>query len=274
MNHTMKKGLSMAVAALCAMPVFADDLPSPGNRYNLLPRLYDSEVSAAKAYLLTNNDRGNKSNDEYANAVIIDVRRIAEHVLGHPPGSYSIPFPHIVGNPKCADDNGVDPCPGETQASGYIGYDVSADAEIGFGDPDMKDGAIGIEGFVEYVESVIRDKDTPILTLCATGYRSVQAANALVKYGHYTNVRNIWEGFNGQPKYAYDGGTILVARDEDGNVMVDENNNVILTPLDLNNDGVANSDDRDGWNFYQELPVSTKIHPRRIDRDFADLYYQ
>jgi rhodanese-related sulfurtransferase len=188
MNQTMKKGLSMAVAALCATPVFADD--TPGNRYNLLPRLYDSEVSAAKAYLLTNNDRGNKSKDEYANAVIIDVRSIPEHVAGHPPGSYSIPFPHIWGRPQCPNDNGVDSCdpeaPEPPPASGYIGYDVSADAEIGFGDDTMNDGVIPIEGFVEYVESVIRDKDTPILTLCATGYRSVQAANALVKYGGYT----------------------------------------------------------------------------------------
>lgn len=270
MNHIMKKGLSMA--ALCAAPVFADD--SPGNRYNLLPRLYDSEVSAAKAYLLTNNDRGNRSKDKYANAVIIDVRRISEHVLGHPPGSYSIPFPHIWGNSQCANDDGVEPCDSNTPASGYIGYNVSEDEEIGFGDPDMKDGVIPIEGFVEYVESVIRDKDTPILTLCATGYRSVQAANALVKYGRYTNVRNIWEGFNGQPKYAYAGSSIVVARDDDGNVIVDENNNVILTPLDLNNDGVVDGNDRDGWNYYQELPVSTKIHRRRIDRDFADLYYQ
>jgi len=55
---------------------------------------------------------------------------------------------------------------------------------------------------------------------------------------------------------------------------VDEDNNVILTPLDLNNDGVVDDNDRDGWNYYQELPVTTKIHPRRIDREFADYYYQ
>jgi hypothetical protein len=42
----------------------------------------------------------------------------------------------------------------------------------------------------------------------------------------------------------------------------------------LNNDGVVDGNDRDGWNYYQELPVTTKIHPKRIDRDFADLYYQ
>jgi rhodanese-related sulfurtransferase len=260
MTHTTEKCLAVALATLCALPVLADNLP--GNRYNLSPRLYDSEVSAAKAYLLTNHDRGNKSKDEYANAIILDVRRISEHVAGHPPGAYSIPFPHIWGSPKCANDNGVDPCLGETEGSGYIGYDVSEDATIGFGDENMNDGVIPIIEFVEYVESVIRDKDTPILTLCATGYRSVQAANALVTYGGYNKVRNIWEGFNGQPKYAYAGNQIAV----------DENGDPVA--LDLNNDGVVDGNDRDGWNFYQELPVSTKIHPKRIDRDFADLYYQ
>jgi rhodanese-related sulfurtransferase len=257
----LKNSLALVVAALCAAPAFADE-DSPGNRYNLLPRLYNSEVSAAKAYLLTNHDRGNKSKDPYANAVILDVRRISEHVAGHPPGAYSIPFPHIWGSPACANDDGVTPCPGALQGSGYIGYDVSADEEIGFGDETMNDGAIWLQEFVEYVESVIRDKDTPILTLCATGYRSVQAANALVKYGGYTMVRNIWEGNNGQPKYAYAGNK--VAEDDNGDPI----------PLDLNNDGVVDGNDRDGWAYYQELPVSTKIHPKRIDRAFADLYYQ
>jgi len=255
-----KSCFSLLVAALCATSVHAE--VGEGNRYNLSPRLYDSEVSAAKAYILTNHDRGNKRKDEYAKAVLLDVRRVEEHVAGHPPGSYSIPFPHITGSPKCANDDGVTTCPGQDEPSGYIGYDVSVDQEIGFRDPDMNDGTIPIQDYVAYVESVIRDKDTPILTLCATGYRSVQVANALVKYGNYTNVRNIWEGFNGQKKYAYDRGNI--ALDGDGNPI----------PLDLNNDGFADNDDRDGWAYFQELPVSTKIHPKKIDADFADLYYQ
>ena len=272
MKLTYKSCLSLFVATLCAAPVHAE--VGEGNRYNLSPRLYDSEVSAAKAYILTNYDRGNKRKDEYANAILLDVRRVEEHVAGHPPGSYSIPFPHITGSPKCANDDGVTPCanpaydptdPNSAEflpPSGYIGYDVSVDQEIGFRDPDMNDGTIPIGDYVAYVESVIRDKDTPILTLCATGYRSVQVANALVKYGNYTNVRNIWEGFNGQKKYAYDR----------GNIALDENGDPI--PLDLNNDGVADNDDRDGWAYFQELPVSTKIHPKKIDADFADLYYQ
>mgnify|MGYP003572096157 CR=1 FL=1 len=275
MNHTIKICLPLAAMTLCFAQAFAD---SPGNRYNLLPRLYDSEVSAAKAYILTNHNRGNKTKDDYSNAVILDVRRIAEHVAGHPPGSYSIPFPHIWGSPKCANDNGVDPCAEGDEASGYIGYNVSADAEIGFGDADMKDGDIPLEQFVEYVETVIRDKDTPILTLCATGYRSVQAANALVKYGGYTKVRNIWEGFNGQYKYAYAGGSIFVERDENDDIVIELDGNgveqVNTVRLDLNGDGGVTPADRDGWAYYQELPVSTKIHPKKIDQDFADLYYE
>ena len=69
-------------------------------------------------------------------------------------------------------------------------------------------------------------------------------------------MRNIWEGFVGQPKYAYDGGDI------------------VLPPvkLDLDNDGYISSDtadvyahttdanpDKDGWRNFQQLPWSTKI---------------
>lgn len=140
-----------------SIPVLAD-----GNRYDL-PRNYHSEISAAKAFLLANFDRGNVENSEFSNAVIIDVRTVEEYAAGHPKRSYNIPYPHIHSRPNKPDI--------------YI--------------PQLP------EQFVNDVLAAFPDKSTPILTLCRTGYRSVLAANLLADEG-YTNVRNIWQGFVGR----------------------------------------------------------------------------
>jgi len=105
------------------------------------------------------------------------------------------------------------------------------------------------EDFVSSVLAAVPDKSTPIYTMCRTGARSVGAANLLVAAG-YTNVRNIWEGFVGQYKV-----------DASGN-----------TPLDLNNDGVINDLDKDGWRYYQELPYDTRVLPNAIN-PLLEAYY-
>jgi rhodanese-related sulfurtransferase len=234
------------IAGMTAAGIASADL---GNRYGL-PQIYHSEVSAAEAYTLTSHGRGNKRGSDFANAVIIDVRRVSEHVAGHPPKSYSIPFPHVSGSPDEPNDS-----------TGYIGYDLSNDSNIcfvdGCDDGTNEDGTLNPADFVSYVESLFPDKSTPILTLCRTGYRSVQAANLLTASG-YENVRNIWEGFVGQPKYAYDGGSVRVP----------------LEQLDLNHDNSFDDNDKDGWAYYQGLPVSTEIHPQRIFSPYIYLYYQ
>ena len=210
-----------------------------GSRYDL-PRDYHSEISAAKAYILTNHDRGNKSKDAFSNSVLIDVRRVEEHIAGHPPGAYSIPFPHI------------------TSISSYLGYNLTATGtpELCYNPNGCPGGTLPVAGFVSYVEARFPDKSTPILTLCKTGYRSVQAANALAAAG-YENVRNIWEGYVGKPKYAYAGDDLVVPQ------------------VQLDMDGVPGftDRDRDGWSGYQELPTSTKLHPGRIFSPYSTLYY-
>ena len=135
-----------------------------GNRYDL-PRNYHSEISAAKAYILTNHNQGNVGKSDYANAVISDVRTVEEYGAGHAPKSYNIPFPHIHSRPNHPDI--------------YIPQDP-----------------------VQYVNDVMAafpDRSTPILTMCRTGFRSVLAANLLADAGD-TNVRNIWQGFVGKSK--------------------------------------------------------------------------
>jgi rhodanese-related sulfurtransferase len=224
----------------------ADNLT--GNRYGY-PVLYHSEISSAKAWLDVQQSRRHDVDDEddqLKKPVILDVRRIEEYVAGHPVGAYSIPFPHVTGNPSEANDS-----------TDYIGYDISVDPEIGFLlDSSAKDGTLAIQSFVDYVESKFPDKDQPLYVLCATGHRSVQASNALAKYGHYTNVRNIWEGYNGQPKYAYTGNKPTEP----------------LVALDLNNDGLVDGNDRDGWVYFQALPTELKLEKKHLFKPYLSLY--
>ena len=210
------------VATCCLLPlsVFADG--DDGNRYNL-ERKYNSEISASAAYLATNTPRGFGKGKN--SAVIIDVRTIEEYVGGHPPGAYSIPYPHI-NNRQCA--NPESPC-----HDTYIGQDDDA--------------------FVEAIDALGLPKDTQIITMCRTGYRSVGAANLLALAG-YKNVQNMWEGFKGNLKT---------------NTAGDE--------LDL--DGVGGVDssvysgDLDGWANFAGLPVSYKLKHWQLYPEYMDLYY-
>jgi len=114
------------------------------------------------------------------------------------------------------------------------------------------------------------------MTLCRTGHRSVLAGNILADpedYGlsgmglqPFTNVRNIWEGFVGQPKYAFKTFTdqleLKLETDPVSGAII-----IVSYQLDLNNDGVINSDtadiytetkdanpDKDGWRNFAGLP--------------------
>jgi len=162
-----------------------------GNRYsNILPREYRAEISASRSYLVTRDRRfrahHRKHHDDVQKPVIIDVRTVEEYVGGHPPGAYSIPFPHIYNRQR-------DPAKGE-----YIPADPDA--------------------FVEAVESLGLQKDAMIITMCRTGYRSVLAANLLARAG-YTNVHNMWEGFVGRLKVNVVGDTVDL--DSDGVISSD-----------------------------------------------------
>lgn len=165
-------------------------------------------------------------------AVILDVRTLREYSAGHPERAYNVPYPNIYGG------NDQDPAV-----------------------------------FYWEVYDIVKGKlDTPLVTVCRTGSRSIAAANILarggieingefVRFGDpFTNVRNHWPGFVGQYLYAFDGGTI--ALDEEGKPI----------PLDLNNDKELNVDtadifshtadknpDKDGWRNFADLPFSTQI---------------
>jgi rhodanese-related sulfurtransferase len=219
-----------------------------------LPRDYDSEISPAKAYL----EMG------AGDSVLIDVRRLKEYRAGHPYDdasgihAYNAPYPNRVGSGDATPQELYDEV-----------YDIIFNREGG-------------------------DENTPITTLCRTGFRSVLAGNILANpsaYGitgpAFTNVRNIWEGFVGRYKEAnvnplgYDpdeeGGVGHIPRGDDkGKKGVPHtllaHEELHHKYLDLNNDDVLSDDvadvcteqadmnpDKDGWRNFQELPTSTAI---------------
>jgi rhodanese-related sulfurtransferase len=226
---TLTAGL--LVGSLGVNFAIAGDTPLPSNRYNL-PRNYESEISAAEAYLnaVAGHERWGESDHHDYNVkgkrpVIVDVRSIPEYVAGHPKGAYNIPYPYIVQDCTTLTPDGA--CAG----------------------PGPKTPQID-ENFIAAVEQAIPDKDTPIYTLCRTGHRSVLAANLLTADG-YTHVRNIWQGFVGQPKVDF----------------------FLNGPLDLNHDGKITDEDRDGWRYYQHLPYSKKLRPQLLYQPYLYLYY-
>ncbi len=223
--------ITSTIALLCLLPFTAFADGADGNRYsNILSRAYHSEISASSAYLNTikegkhnkhHKKKGHDDDDE-TQAIIIDVRTVEEYVGGHPPRAYSIPFPHIYNrqrNPEKGD---------------YIKQEPAA--------------------FVAAVNELDLPKDTLIITMCRTGFRSVLAGNLLAAEG-YTNVRNMWQGFKGRLKQ-----------------------NLAGEDVDLDGDGTVDGDDPysgdlDGWANYQELPVSMKLKAKRLYEPYLSLYY-
>ena len=234
-----------AVLAFCAVPLasFADGLD--GNRYSAdLGREYKSEISASAAHLAAMND-----------AVIIDVRTIEEYAGGHPPGAISIPYPwvHNRSNKPVDSEN-------------YFYERIAQDPQ----------------DFVDAVNALGLPKDTQIITMCRTGFRSVNAGNLLANDG-YENVQNMWEGFVGRLKQNL-GGTIEDIRGKgeiDGEKFTFKGASVDVLgeDLDLDGDGEigsggAYSGDLDGWANFAGLPVSTDLNPDQLgDPNYPDLYY-
>jgi rhodanese-related sulfurtransferase len=211
---------------------FSANLQADGNRY-FKDRFYHSEISAAQAYQELNSRKGHHSwkGDHRGKALLIDVRSMEEFAAGHPIRSYNVPYPRVCS-----------------------GCEEQSDAHF----------------YWEVYHLARGDTERLIMTLCRTGSRSVAGGNILANPSEYgidgpafTNVRNIWEGFVGQYKYAYLKGTILL----------DDNGEPI--PLDLNNNSEMDVDsadvyaeredrnpDKDGWRNFQRLPWHTKIKRR------------
>jgi rhodanese-related sulfurtransferase len=245
--------LGAVIAAALSATAFADGLVQDGNRYFDLPRAYQSEISVSDAYLAMEHSKDFSNKSKQPKPVLIDVRSLREYASGHPEDAYNVPYPTVSG----------------------MGGDALQDP---------------LKLYQEVYRIVKGNLDTPIMTLCRTGHRSVLAGNILADPEHYglegmglqpfTNVRNIWEGFVGQPKYAFKTGSNQLQIDvETDPVTGDET--IVTYQLDLNNDGAINSDaadvytqtkdanpDKDGWRNFAGLPWSTHIQkPLAYERD-------
>ncbi len=216
----------------------ADACPYNSSRSGLCGR-YHSEISPAEAYLNTVVNRKHSKWSKHGHskhqpqAVILDVRSTPEYRAGHPEYAYNTPFPYIY---QYCDEQGRKVDGACYKKTGQIDQPVA--------------------DFVNYVESRIPDKDTPIYTLCRTGVRSVAAANALTDAG-YTQVRNIWEGFVGINLMA---------------PFTDENGNSTTIAVDLNHDNVVDDNDKNGWRNHQALPYDTHLSRKLIYQPAAETY--
>ena len=214
---------------------------STGSRY-ALERYYHSEVSSARAHLDTRRPIGHGTK-----AILVDVRRVREYTAGHPNQAYNIPYPSIYQGGKL---------------EGYpdnIGQDMQVFYDAVLALATRKGG----------------DLDTPIYTLCRTGFRSMLAGNILAdpeRYGvvgdGFTNVRNIWEGFVGRHKEASHGSGgehLLLDLNNDGVVTMSDASDVYDHTPDAN-------PDKDGWGNYQQLPWTSELNGWQLYWPNIDLY--
>jgi len=166
-------------------------------------------------------------------AILVDVRRLREYAAGHPERAFNVPYPHKIDN---NDQRGKED-----------------------------------EVYWAIYNLVGGKTDTPIMTLCRTGFRSVLVANILADPLNtagdpgrpvitgatpFTNVRNIWEGFVGRYK----------AVDGTADSFLDLNNNDVLDSdvADVYPHTTDANPDKDGWRNYQQLPWDTKLHVNRV----------
>jgi len=232
-----------------------------GDTNNIECATYHSEISNTRAFLETVVKRG-KWTDPQLRPVILDVRSTPEYRAGHPEHSYNVPYPYIYQECKDVGPDPIDPskltvagADGQTENDRTVdGACVSTKSTLAQPAPD----------FVNYVQKIIPNKDTPIYTMCRTGVRSVGAANRLQEAG-YTNVRNMWEGFVGVNLKAP-----FIVRDANGVPVVPSQTEDL--PVDLNHDGVLNDLDKNGWLYHQALPYDTRLLPKLIYKPRADTY--
>lgn len=255
---------------------------SDGNRY-YLERYYNQDISAARAYLgmlgkhqddeREERDSRGEKDEKFEKLTIIDVRDATEYRMGHPKKAIHMPYPRIYR--ECVDGLRTE----DGACSSGTVYQVTQDPE------DL---------FLQ-VEDKISDKETPIATLCRTGFRSVLAGNILSKptticdlkgyadaeYDQcvdrytgrgYMNVVNIWQGFVGQPMSGVvsSGGNRYVVGDNQALTDLTLNDGsaakgFVAFDLDLNNDEAISADDKDGWRYHQGLPFDTKMKKKRIN---------
>ncbi|MEM9102608.1 MAG: rhodanese-like domain-containing protein [Pseudomonadota bacterium] len=238
----MKQCFSINFTISSILLLFLSMTLSAQGRYNL-PRDYVEDVSAVTAYRLTQFKSFKNFRPGFQRPVIIDVRDVEEYALSHAKNAWSIPFPHIY---KRSD------------STEYIAQDPKT--------------------FYEAVAALF-PKNKPIFIICRSGYRSNLAANILAnptvwvpEYANsdikgFTQVKNVWEGMEGVFRIAVEAQHEVIP-------IIDDPNTGTALVLDVNNDGILNLADKDGWLGHLNLPYSTRLRPYLLYQPYLHLYYQ
>jgi rhodanese-related sulfurtransferase len=225
---------TMKVLGAAVAFAIAGQVSADGNRYDY-DRYYQRETSVFEAYLAMEQSKDFNNVPCQAKPVLIDVRSLREYASGHPEDAYNVPYPTVSG----------------------LGGDAVQT-------PDKL--------YWEIHDIVKGDLDAPIMLLCRTGSRSVNAGNILANpdsapstFGlpSFTNVTNIWEGFVGQYRYAMTSNGEIIPTEK-----LDLDND---TNVDANSDGIDDDSadmyeqtkdanpDKDGWRNFAGLPWTTQI---------------
>lgn len=273
----MGKVVRTTIAALFAV-VCGSAISAPGdlggNRF-LLERHYASEISVAQAFLeaVVKNGRWTHPGEQLT---IIDVRDATEYSAGHPDGAQHVPYPRIyqgcASNPANALDTVI-----RTEDGGVCRYGVVPALTV----------VMTAEQFFLAVEALFSDKSQRLAMLCRTGLRGARAGNILAnpeKYlgaayagRGYSRVFNIWQGFVGLPMAPVHLATGLVMGNVPtvSTVALDNGTSAFgfaAIKLDVNNDGVVDVRDNDGWRYHQGLPFETRLQRRLLNTSAAPYY--
>lgn len=275
----MGKAVRGAIAASFAV-VGGSAMSAPGdvggNRF-LLERDYASEISVAQTFLEAVVQRGRWSHPG-EKLTIIDVRDATEYSAGHPDGAQHVPYPRIYQ--ACAP-NPANPADmvRRTEDGGVCRYGVVPASTV----------VMTAEQFFRAVEALFPDKSQRLAMLCRTGLRGARAGNVLAnpeKYlgaGYagrgYSRVYNIWQGFVGLPMAPVHLATGLVMGNTPtvNTVPLDNGSSAFgfaAIKLDVNNDGVVDVRDNDGWRYHQGLPFETRLQRHLLNADAAPYYQQ
>lgn len=247
-----------------------------GNRY-MQERYYAADISAARAYLEAIAKRG-KWSDHKQKLTIVDVRDATEYRSGHPEGSPHVPYPRVFQacqpNPANASDQVI-----RTEDGGTCLFGAVPGSAVTMSD----------EQLFRTFEAMFPNKNERLALLCRTGSRSARAANVLTrpeKYlgeayagRGYKRVYNIWEGFVGQPLapiHVFTGRVMGPANDVT-TVALDGGATAFgfkAYALDLNNDGVVNTKDSDGWRYHQGLPFDMRMQLGLLNPVAAPYYWR
>lgn len=278
--RTRAAAAGLAMLAFPMAGALAADGDLGGNRY-FYERYYAGEMSVSQAYVEAIVKRGpghGHGHGRNGRLTLVDVRDATEYRMGHPEGAQHVPFPRVYQSCKTNPAQPADPVL-RSEDGGSCLYGAVANSTV----------SMTPEQFFLAMEALYPDKSTRIGLLCRTGSRSVRAGNILAHpekfvgpaYAGrgYANVYNIWQGFVGQPVPPVHASTgrVLGASAEVTAVSLDGGataQGFVAYKLDLNNDGVVDIKDNDGWRYHHALPYEERMTPRQLNATAWPYYMQ